>query len=145
MSDAAPSEKPAVSHLSYAEMIGVYHQQISRVETVWFRIMYLHAAIVGALVFFHDASAYFLLPRAIVFAFYTANLLIFHVALMEGYAGLRMVHEDLARFPDSGGSFDGWMRTRSYAYKTPFRVAIMLTTWGVVAFLLFSRLTWGGT
>lgn len=139
MSEAAPPEKPTVSHLSYSEMIGVYHLLIGRVETSWFRIMYLHAAMIGALVFFYEADQVFLLPRTIVFAFYTANLVIFHVALREGYTGLRQVHEDLAQFPPSGGNLDAWMRTRSYVYRTPVRVAIMLTAWAVIAVLLFSN------
>ena len=136
--DDTPSVK--VSNMSYSEMVGFYHQQMARVEMAWFRIMYLHAAIVGVLVFFSQADDFLTLQRGIVFAFYTVNLLIFHVALSEGYAGLAEAQKDLRRFPDNDGHVDRWLRSRTTLYKTGMRSVIVIITWLLVGFLLFRSL-----
>lgn len=137
------SEPLQVSNMSYSEMIGFYHQQLGRVEMAWFRIMYLHAAIVGVLVFFGEADDFLLLQRLVVFGFFTVNLVIFHVALSEGYAGLNEAQKDIERFPASDGHVDRWFRSRKSLYKSKVRTAVMVTTWALVGFLLFRSLISG--
>ncbi len=134
------SEPLKISNMSYSEMLGFYNQQLGRVEMTWFRIMYLHAAIVGVLVFFGEADEFLLLQRFVVFGFFTANLLIFHVALSESYDGLRAALKDIECFPASGGHVDQWFHNHRNLYRTNVRTAVMLTTWGIVGFLLFQSL-----
>ena len=134
------SEPLIVSNMSYSEMVGFFHQQLGRVEMAWFRIMYLHAAIVGVLVFFGEADDFLLLQRLVVFGFFTVNLVIFHVALSEGYAGLDQAQKDLERFPASDGHVDQWFRSRKSLNKSKVRTMVMVTTWLLVGFLLFRSL-----
>ena len=140
MSAPSPEEKKTVSNMSYSEMVSFYHMQLGRVEMAWFRIMYLHAAIVGVLVFFGEAEDFLALQRVLVFAFFTVNLLIFQYALTEGYQALENARKDLARFPENDGHVDRWFRTRNNRYKTPVRNAVVLITWLLVGFLLFRSL-----
>lgn len=126
-----------VSNMTYSELVNFFHLQMGRVEMTWFRVMYLHAAIVGVLAFFAEASDSYLLQRVMVFAFYTVNLVIFHVSLQEGYAGLRQAHQDLLKFPQTDGQVEQWFRTRRYGFKTPARVTIMVITWALIGLLLF--------
>lgn len=129
--------------MSYSEMVGFFQQQLARVELAWFRIMYLHAAIVGVLVFFGEAQDFLFLQRAIVFAFFSVNLVIFHVALSEGYQGLNEAQKDLERFPENDGHVDRWFRSRRNTSKTGVRTAIIVLTWSLVGFLLFQSLISG--
>lgn len=139
---ASETEPPptTISNMSYSEMVGFYNQQLSRVELAWFRIMYLHAAVVGVLVFFGEAEDFLFLQRFIVFGFFSVNLAIFHVALSEGYAGLTEALKDLKRFPENDGHVDRWFRRRRSLYQTKVRTAIIMVTWTLVAFLLFQSL-----
>lgn len=132
-----------ISNMTYSEMVGFYHQQLARVELAWFRIMYLHAAIVGVLIFFGEAEDFLILQRFIVFGFFTVNLVIFHVALSEGYEGLSEAQKDLKRFPENDGHVDRWFRKRENLYKTGVRTAIMAVTWVLVGFLLFQSPLFG--
>lgn len=142
MQKSSKSENDAktVSNMSYVDMVGFYHQQISRVEMAWFRIMYLHAALVGVLIFFEQAEEFFVLQRVIVFGFYTVNLVIFFMALKDGYVGLTAAEKDLKLFPASNDNVDSWFRSRNTKRKTELRVLIMFITWSIVATLLFRTL-----
>lgn len=126
-----------ISNMTYAELVSFFHLQIGRVEMTWHRIMYLHAAIVGVLVFFGEADQSYLVQRFLVFGFYTVNLLIFYYSLSEGYQALREVHGDLKRFPSGDGNVELWFRNRRYGHKAPIRIAIMLVTWALIGSLLF--------
>lgn len=126
-----------VSNMTYTELIGFLHMQIGRVEMTWHRVIYLHAAIVGVLVFFGEANQSYLMQRWLVFCFYTVNLLIFYFSLREGYQALREVHTDLKRFPSGDGNVETWFRNRRYAHKSPIRVAVLAITWAMIGLLLF--------
>lgn len=126
-----------VSNLTYAELVSFFQTQMGRVEMTWFRVMYLHAAIVGVLAFFAEAREYYMFQRGLVFAFYTVNLLIFHVSLQEGYQALKSAHRDLMRFPQGEGDVERWFRGLRYGYKTPVRIMVMVSTWVLIGGLLF--------
>ncbi|MEM7074645.1 MAG: hypothetical protein AAF484_06135 [Pseudomonadota bacterium] len=126
-----------VSNMTYSEMVAFYNVQLGRVEMVWFRIMYLHAAMVGVLVFFSEADAFLMLQRAVVFAFFTVNLVIFLAALSEGYAALKAAHDDLLRFPNDDGAVDTWFRSRQFGYRKTVRNLTLVVTWALIGFLLF--------
>lgn len=132
---AAPADE-TVSHLGYSELVTFFHHQVGRVETTWFRVMYLHAAIVGVLIFFHQSDYPFVIARVVVFGFYTVNMLIFHFALRESYGGLHAVHADLMRFPPTDGAVDRWFRSHRYDRKHGVRALVMLACWALVVFLL---------
>ena len=129
--------------MTYAELVSFFHLQIGRVEMTWHRIMYLHAAIVGVLVFFGEADQSYLIQRYLVYGFYTVNLLIFYFSLREGYQALNEVHNDLRRFPAGDGNVEIWFRNRRYGHKSPIRIAILLVTWVLIGGLLFQGWLFG--
>lgn len=131
-------EPPAkISNMTYAELVSFFHLQIGRVEMTWHRVIYLHAAIVGVLVFFGQADQSYFMQRCLVFGFYTVNLLIFFFSLREGYQALHEVHADLKRFPAGDGNVETWFRNRQYRHKSPVRTAVLAITWLMIGLLLF--------
>ncbi len=126
-----------VSNLSYPDMVTFFHQQIGRIEMTWFRMMYLHAAMVGVLAFFAEAQELYLMQRVLVFAFYTANLLIFHISLREGYGALKQARLDLIQFPETEGNVDQWFRKRRHGMEASTWFSALFVTWLLIAFLLF--------
>lgn len=126
-----------ISNMTYAELVSFFHLQIGRVEMTWHRVMYLHAAIVGVLVFFGEADQSYLMQRCLVFGFYTVNLLIFYFSLREGYQALNEAHQDLKRFPGGDGNVEKWFRNRRYGHKSPIRIAVLSVTWALIGGLLF--------
>lgn len=137
---AETNEQPPIkiSNMTYSELVSFFHLQIGRVEMTWHRVMYLHAAIVGVLVFFGESDQSYLMQRCLVFAFYTVNLLIFYFSLREGYQALNEVHQDLKHFPHGDGHVEIWFRKQRYGHKSYVRIAILLTTWVLIGSLLFS-------
>lgn len=135
----AQDPEQRVSNLTYAELVSFFQLQMGRVEMTWFRVMYLHAAIVGVLAFFAEAQQYYMFQRGLAFAFYTVNLIIFHVSLQEGYQALKSAHRDLLRFPQGEGDVERWFRGLRYGYKTPVRISVMVITWLLIGGLLFFR------
>ena len=128
-----------ISNMTYAELVSFFHLQIGRVEMTWHRVMYLHAAIVGVLVFFGESDKTYFVQRCLVFGFYTVNSLIFYFSLREGYQALNNVHMDLKRFPVGDGNVEIWFRDRKYGHKSAIRIVILFATWLLIGSLLFSK------
>ncbi|MFA8385918.1 MAG: hypothetical protein ACEPO2_09870 [Pelagibaca sp.] len=136
-------EPELVSNMTYSELVQFYNTQMGRVEMTWFRIMYLHAAMVGVLVFFGEAADFLALQRAIVFAFYSVNLLIFFFALRDGYGAMQSVLNDLFKFPDKTGSVNQWFSNQRLAMKPRLYTLVMISAWLFVLLLLFYSLFTG--
>lgn len=131
------TEEQKVSHMTYSDIVGFYAAHVARIDMTWFRIMYLHAAVVGVLIFFAEAEIFYWLQRGLVFAFYTVNLFIFHLCLKESYQAMQAAREDLARFGKTDGSVDTWFRGLLLSHKSASRVAVLSITWALVGWLLF--------
>lgn len=131
------TEEPKISHMSFSELVTFYAVHVARVDMTWFRIMYLHAAVVGVLIFFAEAEIFYWLQRGLVFAFYTVNLLIFHLCLQESYKAMQAARDDLAQFDKTDGSVDTWFRSMMLGHKTASRVSVLAITWALVGWLLF--------
>lgn len=140
---AGGAEPPKVSGMTFSELVSFYHLQVGRVETSWFRVMYLHAAMVGLLVFFGEADQFYTFQRVIVFAFYTVNLAIFAISLHEAYDGLRQALADLVAFPQTGGAVDAWFRQRTLAFRKVLRTLFLIAVWLLMAMLLFQSVLSG--
>jgi len=143
MSMTDPEEPARVSNMTYPELVQFYNAQLGRVEMTWFRIIYLHAAMVGVLVFFGEAEEFLLLQRSVVFAFYSVNLLVFFFALRDGYGAMQSALRDLSRFPDKLGAVDDWFRAQRLGMKTGLWTLVMTIAWLLVLFLLFYNLPTG--
>ena len=133
-----PKPPQIESHLSYNELIGLALSFNARVDTLWQRTLYAHAAIVGVMVFFATADDPFLVPRLLVLFFYTLNLGITVAAFFESYSGLRAVTEDLKQFPEakSTSNTQAWVFSQSYHMHAHRRLWLLGVVWLVLVYLL---------
>lgn len=138
------SERPRISNLTFPELSGISLQLVGRLEVIWQRVVYIHAAMIGVMVFFSQAETGYTLARGIVYAFYSVNLLIAYFNLREIYTGLEAARSDMEKFPEcsENGSLFGWMKSRNYAYKSGLRALILGIAWVLVGALLFLDLPW---
>jgi hypothetical protein len=141
------TEPVLVSHLKFGEAIGVLMQLRAKVEAEWHRIVYIHAALIGVMIFFAGQQNPHVAGRLVVFAFYTLNVLAFYRSLRDAYDGLRLVTADIAQFPPpaNGGNITAWLASRSYRHDAAYRAALLAGVWGVVFYLMILPLIVGRT
>ena len=140
MDQAEKVEPKKISNMTFSELLGFYHAKQSQIDMAWLRIMYLHAAMVGILVFFSEAPNFYLLQRVMVFAFFSINLLIFVRSLRDGYVAMEQARLDLTRFERDDGAVDQWIRGSTPAYNAVVRNLTLVATWSLIGFLLFRSL-----
>ena len=116
-----------------------------RIDSIWERLVYTHAAIATVMAFLSenfnpDASYY--VTRSVVFAFYTVNLLIALAAMWESYRGLQAGLADLrvAHVGEGLSHMDRWMLKLDYRSHPWRRVAMLGVVWLVLGYLLFEPL-----
>lgn len=111
-----------------------------RLDTLWQRLLYTHAAIVGVMVFFFSQADPHLVPRALVFVFYTVNLMISVNAMLESYRGLQAGLNDLKAMEATGSSshFEQWLTTLDYAAHPVRRIVLFGVIWLTLGYLLFA-------
>lgn len=136
--DKANEEKADAPALGFAELMNLSLSFNARVDTLWQRVLYTHAAIVGVMVFFATADYPFVLPRILVFFFYTLNIGITIAAFNESYSGLRAALEDLKKFPacEANQHIKTWVLGRNYHRHTQRRVLALGVVWLVLGYLL---------
>lgn len=124
--------------LSFSELMNLALAFNSRIDTLWQRVLYTHAAIVGVMVFFATAHDMLAVPRVLVFLFYTFNTGITLAAFAECYSGLRAALDDLKAFPQSESStnIQSWVMNRSYHRHALRRVLTLGAVWLVLGYLL---------
>lgn len=134
--DGSSSVEKAV--LSFSELMNLALAFHARIDTLWQRVLYSHAAIVGVMVFFATAQDLLALPRVLVFLFYTFNIWITLVAFAECYSGLRAVLDDLKVFPQSDAStnIQSWVIQRTYHRHALRRILLLGAVWLVLGYLL---------
>ena len=76
VTSADDSHDKGHTHLTHADLISLMMQLNGRIDTLWQRVIYAHAAIVGVMVFFATSEEAFVVPRLLVLFFYTMNTLI---------------------------------------------------------------------
>lgn len=124
--------------IGFNELINLSLSFNGRIDALWQRVLYTHAAIVGVMVFFATAEQLLALPRILVFIFYTFNIGITLAAFSECYSGLRAVLDDLKSFPKSNNSthIQSWVTERSYHRHAMRRVILLGLIWLVLGYLL---------
>lgn len=124
--------------MSYSDLMSLSLTLHSRIDTLWHRILYAHAAIVGVMVFFATADSPFVLPRVLVFFFYTLNIVITSTAVLESYSGLKAVLADLKTYGASaqGKNVHDWVLARTYHLHGARRVFALGIVWAVLGYLL---------
>jgi hypothetical protein len=131
-----PADKPAVST---GELIGLLVHLRNRVESEWQRVLYVHAALIGVMIFFAGQSIQFVPARIVIAVFYTASLVVSWRAMAEAFDGLRIVTADLGKHPGAAAGSDAhrWLATRDYRHALNLRAVLMIGVWFVVIYLLF--------
>lgn len=126
------------SRMSFHELISLNLQFNGRLDALWQRVLYSHAAIVGVMVFFGTSDLLYAVPRILVFAFYTANLIMTLYAFNETLAGMKAAISDLKTL--QGGvaqtKIQEWVFSRNYDRHSAVRMAILGTTWLLLGYLL---------
>lgn len=140
------SEKP-VNALSISELLSLCMQLNARIDTLWQRVIYSHAAMVGVMVFFASTDHAFVVPRLLVVFFYTLNSLVTYAAFHEAFLGLRAAVQDLRQIDDAQGNVYSWIETRNFDLHARRRALILGTLWVIIAYLILYPLyfIWTGT
>lgn len=129
------SEKPE-SSLSISELLSLCMQLNSRIDTLWQRVIYSHAAMVGVMVFFATTEHVFAVPRLLVIFFYTLNTLVTYAAFDEAFRGLRAAVQDLRALDNVHGHVYNWIETRNFDLHARRRAVILGVLWLIIAYLL---------
>ena len=131
--------------LSFQELINLSLQLNTRLDALWLRVLYSHAAIVGVMVFFANSANPFLIPRFLVFGFYSVNTVITIVAFREVYRGLRAAVSDLREMSEHNQKthVQNWVFSRDYDNHSTFRVFVLVITWAILGYILIYPM-WGG-
>lgn len=134
-----------VSHMKPSELVSLAMQLRGRADGEWQRAVNLHAALIAVMIFFAGQSDPFVTARLIVFAFYTYNVIVLLRGLIEAYAGLRAVTDDLLllRAPDLGGHSLRWLTARRYHGDARFQGALLALVWMVTGYLMLSSILLG--
>lgn len=124
--------------LELKDLLTLAMQLNLRIDTLWHRVVYAHAIMVGVLVFFADPdNAYpFLIPRLLVMFFYSMNTVITFVAFNEAFQGLHAVVADVRAMGGTDGQVRRWLQTRNFAWHLKRRAAILIVLWGMIAYLV---------
>lgn len=113
----------------------------TRLDTLWQRLIYSHAAIVGVMVFFSAAADHYLVPRVLVFLIYSINLGVSMSALNESYKGMQAALADIraSEKHERLEHFEAWLRGLDYEAHPVRRVMLFAVAWVLVGYLLFVR------
>lgn len=131
-------DAPPENLMSFTELLNLALAFNARVDSLWQRMIYTHAAIVGVMVFFASSFEPFFLPRLLVYFFYSINIGITVSAFNESYSGLDAALHDLKRFPKSkqSGHIQSWVLEQSYHHHARRRVYMLGVVWLVIGYLL---------
>ncbi|MEM8730652.1 MAG: hypothetical protein AAGF79_12105 [Pseudomonadota bacterium] len=113
-----------------------------RIDSIWERLVYTHAAIATVMAFLSEnftPEEDYLVTRLVVFAFYTVNLAIAMAAMWESYRGLQAGLADLrvAHGEEEFSHMDRWMLKLDYRTHPWRRLVLLASVWLVVGYLLF--------
>lgn len=135
-------EQPLSSEppLAFKDLLGLTLQLNGRIDTLWQRVIYSHAAMVGVMVFFASAPEPFVLARVLVMLFYTMNSVVTFVAFRDTFAGLRAAVDDLRRYPEAGGHVYRWIEAQDFRRHALRRAAILAALWVIIAYLILGPL-----
>ncbi|MEO8242388.1 MAG: hypothetical protein ABI832_08740 [bacterium] len=137
--------EPVMAGVKLSETLGLVMALRSRADNDWYRVIYLHAALIAVMVFFAGQKPDFLVARLVVFAFYSFNVLVSFGTLRETHQGLAYATADLRSFPlhQGGAAVQGWLGARDYAGELRWQLTVLGAVWLLVAYLLLSVAIFG--
>ena len=131
--------------LKLSEIMSVVMTLRTKADNDWYRVIYLHAALIGAMVFFAGQKNDFVFARLVVFAFYSFNVAVSFAALRESHEGLRKATLDLRSFPPhhGGSGIQEWLASHDYVKALRMQLLVLGVAWAVVAYLLLASMVVG--
>lgn len=125
-------------HMGFADLIALNLQLNSRLDQLWQRVLYSHAAIVGVMVFFGSTQETYPIARLLVFGFYSANVIITLFSFHETLSGMRAVINDLRNLRKGEPETDvqRWLFNLNYDRHSAVRIIILGVTWALLGYLL---------
>ena len=137
--------RAAVPAMKLSEIMSVVMALRTKADNDWYRVIYLHAALIGAMVFFAGQKTDFAFARLVVFAFYSFNVAVSFAALRESSEGLRHATSDLRSFPPhlGGAGVQKWLASHDYARALRLQLWVLTAAWLVVAYLLLAAMVVG--
>lgn len=131
---------PPPETLEFSDLLDLSVKLNSRIDTLWQRVIYAHAAMVGVLVFFASAEHPFTIPRLLVVFFYSMNSAVTWVAFREAYSGLKAVAADLAVVADQKSAVYAWARSQRYDMHALRRLVMLAVMWVIISYLILAPL-----
>ena len=141
------SEPVRVGHMTLTETVNFGLQLRTKVDVEWQRVVNIHAALIGVMIFFAGQPEPYTMARLVVFLFYSFSLLGSFVNLRETYAGLQQVNNDIALFPEPAiaGGIVPWIKSRNYKHDARTRTGLLGLVWLFVGYLMLLPLILGRT
>ena len=143
--EPAEATVPAMTGVKLSETLSLVMALRTKADNDWYRVIYLHAALIGVMVFFAGQRSDFVVARLVVFAFYSFNVAVSFGALRDSHDGLRHATADLRSFPphQGGAGVQGWLGARDYARALRLQLMVLGAAWLLVAYLLLSAMVMG--
>ena len=140
-----PMPVPLMTGMKLSETISLVMALRTKADNDWYRVIYLHAALIGVMVFFAGQKSDFVVARLVVFAFYTFNVAVSFGALRDSHDGLGHATADLRSFPphQGGAGVQGWLGARDYGRALRLQLLVLGAAWLLVAYLLLSAMVLG--
>lgn len=128
--------------MNVTELINFCLQLRAKSDSEWERVINVHAALIGAMIFFADLQDAYVTARLVVFAFYSFNMVSSFRGMKETFDGLRHINDDLLLFgqPVAGGASFAWLTSRRYSHFVWFRSGLLVCVWLIVAYLMITPL-----
>ena len=138
MSDETVSEAIQPRPMSFSELMTLMLKFNDRLDTLWQRVLYTHAALVGVMVFFARSPEAFVVPKLLVFFFYTVNAVITYSSVRETYRGYRSAVLDLSvlKDVDATSNVQGWIRAHRIGSQPRRYGIVFILIWAVIGYLL---------
>lgn len=140
----APNPEDQPKPMSFSELMMLTLKFHDRLDTLWQRVIYTHAALVGVMVFFASSHEAFVLQRGLVFFLYSVSALITFVSIRDTYLGYRSALQDLGGRTegDTTSNVQDWIKTRNVGNQTRLYGAVFVVIWALLGYILLGSLWW---
>ena len=138
--DEAPKE--TTSAMNFSELMMLTLKFNDRLDTLWQRVIYTHAALVGVMVFFARSQELFVVQRMLVFFLYSVSSLITYVSIRDTFHGYRSALQDLAALDqeDATSNVQNWIKTKNVGSQTRRYGLVLAFAWAVLGYILLGPL-----
>ena len=128
--------------MSFSDLMALTLKFNDRLDTLWQRVIYTHAALVGVMVFFARSQELFVVQRLLVFFLYTVSSLITYVSIRDTLRGYRSALKDLAELEreDAASNVQDWIRMKDVGNQTQRYGMVLACAWAVLGYILLGPL-----